>query len=135
MPDFHERFMTSQYDQDDMSTEQSVSLALADMPAAPVLTGKQKRALKAHAHSWGMKPVVMVGHKGVTDALTAETHAALLAHELIKVRFQESVADERKELAAQLADATASALVNIMGHTALFYRAHPEKPDLRLPKA
>ena len=49
-----------------------------------VLTGKQRSYLRALAHP--LKPLVQIGHGGLTDAVLAAIEAALLIHELIKVR-------------------------------------------------
>jgi RNA-binding protein YhbY len=51
----------------------------------------QKRYLRGLAHS--LKPVIMVGNKGVSDALFAEFSIALDNHELIKVKL---AGDDRK---------------------------------------
>jgi RNA-binding protein len=49
------------------------------------LTEKQRRHLKGLAHR--LKPVILMGNAGLTDAVVAETHRALADHELIKVRL------------------------------------------------
>ena len=69
---------------------------------------------------------------GIDAAQIASTQKALQHHELVKVRFT-GHKTEKKLLAPQLADASESALVDILGHIALLYRAHPENPTLRLP--
>ena len=43
----------------------------------------KKKALKAKAHV--LKPTVMIGQHGLTDAVIAEIDIALNAHELIKI--------------------------------------------------
>ena len=58
------------------------------------LTGYQKKYLRGLAHK--LKPVVMVGQKGATPALFKSVEAALMAHELIKIRFVESRDREQK---------------------------------------
>jgi RNA-binding protein len=97
-----------------------------------MLNSKQKAALKALAHP--LKPVVQVGKKGITENLERELEQALLAHELIKVKFNDSAADERESTLMPLALAVSAELVDMVGHTAILYRAHPEKPKIKLPK-
>ena len=48
-----------------------------------MLTAEGKRSLRAQAHH--LKPVVLIGQHGVTDAVIAEIGIALDAHELIKI--------------------------------------------------
>jgi len=95
------------------------------------LTEKQRRHLRGLGHK--LKPVILVGQAGVSDAVVAETRAALAAHELIKVRIAGLERDERDEALADLAARTDSAIVSRIGHTALLYRRHSEKPRMQLP--
>ena len=48
------------------------------------LTPAQNRFLRGQAH--GLKAMLQVGGKGITDALVAEVDGALEHHELIKVK-------------------------------------------------
>jgi RNA-binding protein len=96
------------------------------------LSSSQKRYLRGLAHS--LKPVIMVGNKGVSDALIAEFSIALDDHELIKVKL---AGDDREERAAQigrLAEAGHAELVQSIGKVACFYRRNADKPKLALPK-
>ena len=49
------------------------------------LTSAQAKYLRGIAH--GLKPVVFIGQKGLTDALIRSTEAAFDSHELIKIKF------------------------------------------------
>src|SRR5262245_52163342 len=95
------------------------------------LTEKQRRALKGLAHP--LKPVILMGNAGLTEAVVAETDRALGHHELIKVRLPGQDRDERDAALAQLAERTASAMVTRIGHVAVLYRPHPELPRIVLP--
>src|SRR5688572_14487907 len=94
-----------------------------------MLTSKQRQFLKARAHE--LKPVIQVGHKGVTDALMKETKGALLAHELIKAKLPEG---EGADVATELATGAGAELVAVLGRVAVLYAPHPEAPKIRLPK-
>ena len=96
-----------------------------------MLTNKQKKHLKGLAHD--KKPVVMLGKKGLTDSVVKETQAALLAHELIKVKLLDS--DDQEQDVASLAERADAELVGVHGHIAILYAPHPDKPRIRLPKA
>lgn len=99
--------------------------------ASLALTGKQKNHLRGLAHA--LHPLVIVGEKGLTDNLLEETRLALEAHELIKVRVNAADRDEREERIQTLVDATASQLVQKIGHIAVLYR-RAKKPKLQLPR-
>lgn len=94
------------------------------------LTGKQKRYLRGLGHH--LKPVVMVGKDEVNPALIASTQEALEHHELIKVKLQEGCISDRKTIAAELSEQTASAVAQVMGHTILLYRPARER-QINLP--
>jgi RNA-binding protein len=95
-----------------------------------MLTSKQRAYLSALAHD--KKPVVLMGHKGITEAVVAETKAALLAHELIKTRLAEGSGDDE---AAQLAEGAGAELVDRLGRVVILYKKHPDKPKIKLPSA
>jgi len=97
------------------------------------LSGKQKRFLRAEAHA--LEPVVMVGKEGLTDTLVGAVQAALLAHELIKVRVHESSPVERAAVAEQLPVLTKSELAGQVGRVLILYKRHPHEPRINLPKA
>ncbi len=99
------------------------------------LTGFQAKFLRSLAH--GLKPVVFVGQKGVTDALLASTHQALDRHELIKVKFIEFKEKKQKRAIAEAIEMkTGCLMAGMIGHVATFYRPHsdPEKRRIVLPK-
>jgi RNA-binding protein len=97
------------------------------------LTAKQKQYLKGLAH--GLEPVVQVGSKGISDGLIDQLRQQLVAHELIKVRFNTESAIEPAESADELAARTKSQIVQKLGRVLVFYRRHDEKPKIELPKA
>ena len=95
------------------------------------LNEKQRRHLKGLAHS--LKPVILVGNAGVSDAVVAETVRALHDHELIKVRLPGLPREERDEALAGLADRTGSVMVTRIGHIAVLYRPRPDLARIVLP--
>ena len=99
------------------------------------LKGYQKKYLKGLAH--GMKPQAYVGQKGLSSAVTEAIDEALEKHELIKVKFVDFKEKmQRKEIAAAIEKETASELVGMIGHVAIFYREHrdPEKRRIEVPR-
>ena len=96
-----------------------------------MLTPKQRRFLKGLAHP--LAPVVRVGRNGVTPAVVEETKKSLLAHELIKVRFDVEDAEERRSQAELLAAEADAQLAGRLGKIAMLYRQREEKPRIKLP--
>ncbi|MCD9098755.1 ribosome assembly RNA-binding protein YhbY [Luteimonas fraxinea] len=97
------------------------------------LTAAQTRFLRGQAH--GIKAMLQVGGKGITDALIAEIDAALEHHELIKVKVGASDRDERDAMIADLAGRTASELVQRIGHVAILYRQSKDRRQIVLPRS
>jgi RNA-binding protein len=93
------------------------------------LAGYQRRALRAAAH--GLTPVGQVGKEGLSEAVLESLREALLAHELIKVRFVDHK-DRRREVAAELASELGAALAGLVGHVAILYRPHPDPSRRRV---
>lgn len=98
-----------------------------------VLTAAQTRFLRGQAH--GIKAMLQVGGKGITDALVAEIDAALEHHELIKVKVGAADREARDTMIAELAERTASALVQRIGHVAVLYRQSRDRRQIVLPRA
>ncbi len=96
---------------------------------SPRLTGAQRRYLRKMAHE--LKPIVLVGQKGLSDNLIENFEAALLAHELVKVKVHGG--DGLVEVAEAFHEATGAQLAQNIGFTLVFYRPHPEDPQITLP--
>ena len=79
-----------------------------------------KQTLKARAHH--LKPVVILGNKGLTPAVIDETNHALLAHELIKVKINGVEKEERLATAQELVAQLQAELVQMIGNIAVLYR-------------
>jgi RNA-binding protein len=103
----------------------------APKPVAPDLSERQRRHLRGLAHP--LKPVILVGKTGLTDAVAAETARALHDHELIKVKTPGGDRDARDALIEGLAARTGSALVQRIGNVAVLYRPHPKMPRILIP--
>ena len=98
------------------------------------LTSTQAKYLRGIAH--GLKPIVFVGQKGLTDALIRSAEEAFDSHELIKIKFIDYKEKKQKtEIARALGGRTGSYLAGMIGHIAIFYKQHsdPEKRKIVLP--
>lgn len=96
------------------------------------LSPAQRRYLRALAHD--LKPVILVGAKGVTPALLAELDLALEHHELVKIKLAAPDRDERDGWVAGIVQAAAVALVQRVGNIATVYRARKKDPGIILPR-
>ena len=100
------------------------------------LTGAQRKYLRALAHP--LKPLVLIGTRGVTEAVSEALDEALLKHELVKIKFNDDKTKAFKSKTnAALEKATSSQVVGVIGHTAIYYRPHPEieKRKIMLPQS
>ena len=96
------------------------------------LKGSQRKYLRSQAHH--LKPLVLIGRNGINKQVMGSVDLALKDHELIKVKFGE-FKDAKKEISAEIAQATKSELIGIIGNIAIFYRQHaePEKRKIKIP--
>ena len=92
---------------------------------------KQKRYLRGLAHP--LKPVVMVGNKGLTDTVLAEVNNALDHHELIKVKVSGAEKANQLVMINTIASTASADLIATIGHIAVFYKPAKEA-KIKLPK-
>ncbi|MFT0533045.1 YhbY family RNA-binding protein [Castellaniella hirudinis] len=84
------------------------------------LNPQQRRSLRAAAHP--LHPVVLIGDKGLTDAVLGEIDRSLAAHELIKVRVSGAERPDREAMLEAICDALSCAPVHHLGKTLIIYR-------------
>ena len=96
------------------------------------LSESQKKYLRGLGHA--LKPVVMVGESGLTDAVRAEFESSLEHHELIKLRVKVGDRKTRDGIIRSLCDSAGAELVQRIGNMALVYRENPDKKGIRLPR-
>ncbi|MCD6586481.1 MAG: ribosome assembly RNA-binding protein YhbY [Desulfobacteraceae bacterium] len=98
------------------------------------LKGVHKKYLRGLAHS--LKPLVLIGQKGVSPSLFKAIDEALDMHELIKIKFNEfKEKEQKKDVSGMIEKETGSEMVGMIGHTAIFYRQQkdPEKRKIIIP--
>lgn len=79
-----------------------------------------KQLLKSKAHH--LKPVILLGAKGLTPAVVDETNVALVAHELIKVKINGAEKSDRQAMVLDLCQQLNAELIQMIGHIAVLYR-------------
>jgi RNA-binding protein len=93
----------------------------------------QRKYLRGRGHA--LKPVVIVGDKGLTATVLGEVENALGHHELIKVRLRAGDRALRDDMIHELCNSSGADLVQRTGNIALLYRHNPEAGKIRLPAA
>jgi RNA-binding protein len=88
------------------------------------MNGKERAELRAEAHH--LDPVVHVGHQGLTPTVIGSLDDALRTRELVKVKITNKDVIKPKDAANALALATNSAVVQVIGRTATFFRENPD---------
>jgi len=96
------------------------------------LTSSQIRYLRGLAHS--LKPVLLMGGKGVTAGVLKELEQALDDHELIKVKLSGGDRAARTADLAKLVESSHAEAVQTIGHIAVLFRRNAEQPQIALPK-
>ncbi|QSO46133.1 ribosome assembly RNA-binding protein YhbY [Alicyclobacillus mengziensis] len=96
-----------------------------------MLTGKQKRYLRALAHH--LQPVMQIGKSGLTGGVLQQVDLELETKELVKVSVLETSPVSRDEIAQMVVEETGAEWVQSMGRTIVFYRKSTENPEIELP--
>jgi RNA-binding protein len=96
------------------------------------LTPSQKRYLRGFAHD--LKPIILVGQKGVTPALLSEFDGALAFHELVKVKLADDDRELRAESIEQIRASSGAEVIQAIGKVACFYRRNPDRAQFTLPR-
>ncbi|MBA6391793.1 ribosome assembly RNA-binding protein YhbY [Colwellia sp. BRX10-3] len=95
------------------------------------LNKKQIQYLKGLAHS--LKPVVLLGNNGLTEAVVAEIDYALNHHELIKIKIPTDDRETKALIVEAICRETNSTKVQVIGKTLVIFRQTEEK-KIRIPK-
>ena len=90
------------------------------------LSGKERAVLRADANR--LTATVHVGQHGLSPSLMSSLDDALRTHELVKVQLGRTLELSARDAAQQLAGATRSQVIQVIGRTTTLYR---ENPDLK----
>ncbi|MBD3639647.1 MAG: ribosome assembly RNA-binding protein YhbY [Marinobacter sp.] len=93
------------------------------------LSPEQRRAYRAIAHN--LKPVIIVGDKGLSEGLQEELDRALNDHELIKIKVASQDREARQEAITALCEASGAEVVQTIGKIAVLLR-RAKKPNPKL---
>ena len=81
------------------------------------------KRLKSIGHE--LKPIVMIGNKGITPAISEEIDRALSDHELIKVKLPAGTKHERDIVSTEIATTANAYVIHTIGRMALLLRQNP----------
>ena len=95
------------------------------------LSKKQLKFLRARCHD--LKPVILMGQKGLTEEVLNEIEIALTHHELIKIKLSVDDRELRKQVSNEICEQTHSEEVQSIGKTLSVYRVNPDKAVIELP--
>ncbi|AKO53719.1 RNA-binding protein [Marinobacter psychrophilus] len=93
------------------------------------LSPEQRREYRAIAHN--LKPVIIVGDKGLTENLQEELERALNDHELIKIKIASQDRETRQQAVTELCAGAKAEVVQTIGKIAVILR-RAEKPNPKL---
>jgi len=90
------------------------------------LTSAQTKRLRAESHRLNLKPVVIIGQKGLSENLQKEIDLALNHHELLKLRIPALEKADKRELAQLICTQHEAQLIQSIGNVIVIYRPNPE---------
>lgn len=90
------------------------------------LTSAQTKRLRAESHRLNLKPVIIIGQKGLSENLHNEIDLALSHHELLKLRIPALEKADKRELAQQICAQHEAQLIQSIGNVIVIYRPNPE---------
>ena len=88
------------------------------------MNAEQLKQMKTRAHE--LKPVIMIGQAGLTEAVLKEIELALDTHELIKVKIR-AERDDKKLIQQQICSDTKAELIQSIGQISVIYRKKTEQ--------
>ena len=96
------------------------------------LSKNQIKFLRGKCHD--LKPIVMLGQKGLTEAVLNELDLALDHHELVKVKLSMDDRHARTQVTDEICRQSQAEKVQTIGKTVSIYRRNKDKPVIDLPK-
>ncbi|MDC0430782.1 ribosome assembly RNA-binding protein YhbY [Candidatus Thioglobus sp.] len=96
------------------------------------LTNNQKKFLRSKGHN--LKPVVMIGQHGLSEAVLSELESSLETHELLKIKVRGDDREDKQLVIDKIVQATHAHLVQVIGSVMVIYRAFDKDPQIILPR-
>ena len=96
------------------------------------MTSKERAYLRSLANS--IDTIFQVGKSGISHNLIKQLSDALEARELIKISVLESAPDSARDLGNEIAEATNSTLVQVVGNKITLFRQRKKDSKIEFPK-
>jgi RNA-binding protein len=96
------------------------------------LSKKQIKFLRTKCHD--LKPVILMGQKGLTEEVLSELDNALFHHELVKIKLSADDRQARARMIAEICEKSQSEEVQSIGKVLSVYRVNPDKAVIAIPK-
>ena len=96
------------------------------------LTNNQKKHLRSLAHD--LRPIVMIGQQGLSDAVLAELESTMNKHELLKIKVRAIDRDKKQQIVDKILNFSKAELVQVIGGVLIIYRPFDENPSIILPR-
>ncbi len=87
----------------------------------PQLSSKEIKEIRGKAHS--LKPLVLVGEKGITDEVVKALWQVFYNHDIVKVKMRDP--EDKRAMAEDLAERANALLAGLTGHTVILYKPFP----------
>lgn len=98
-----------------------------------MLTSKQRAYLRSIASSYDT--IFQIGKGGITETMCKDIGEALRKRELIKLRVLENSGYTAREAGEEIAKATGSEVVQVIGSKFVLFRRNPKDPVIEnIPK-
>lgn len=87
----------------------------------------QHRIKELRRRGHNLKPVVLTGAAGLSNAVLEEIERALTDHELVKIKLAGADKEQRREMTAEIVAATGAVAVQNIGRIVLLFRDNPQQ--------
>ncbi len=95
-----------------------------------MLTSKQRAYLRGIASNY--ETIFQIGKGGISDALCRDVGEALRKRELIKLRVLDNSGYSAREAADEVANATGSEVVQVIGNKFVLFRRNNDQPVIEM---
>lgn len=96
-----------------------------------MLNPKQRAFLRKMAQT--ISPIFQIGKNGLSENQIEQIQNALEARELIKITLLNTIPEEKHSIAEELASATNSDIVHLIGNKLTLYKESVKNPTIELP--
>ena len=96
------------------------------------MKNNQKKFLRSLGHD--LKPTIMIGQNGLTEAVLAELENTLGIHELVKIKMRSDDKEQKQQMIEKIVEQSQAALIQVIGGVMVIYRAFEKDPIIHLPK-